>query len=308
MRAGSRALAIFAYSLHARVLRAHSEEPLRPGELEERISWAPQSSLRSAVSNLCELGILQRDGNHGGATELTEAGRELLPVADTLEQWLQHAPGGPISLDDEAARGLIRVLTASWDSMMVRALAERPLTLNDISAGIRDLSYPALKRRLAKLRTTRLVQPTGADNTAAYAASDWLRFAVVPLAIAGRWERKHDVDAEPISDVEVEAAFLLALPFVELGETSGSCTLAALTGENRGADGSLAGVAIEVEDGKVVSATAESQVKPTTWALGTVDDWLEAVLEGRSENLRVRGAQPDLPLEIVEALHQKLFA
>ncbi|HEX5763240.1 MAG TPA: winged helix-turn-helix transcriptional regulator [Solirubrobacterales bacterium] len=308
MRAGSRALAIFAYALHARVLRAHAHGPLRAGELEEQISWAPQSSLRSAVSNLSELGVLQRNGDHGAPTELTEAGRELLPVADTLEQWLQHAPGGPISLDDDAARGVIRVLTAGWDSTMVRALAERPLTLNEISAGIRDLSYPALKRRLAKLRSTRLVEPIRTDHTAAYAASDWLRFAVVPLAIAGRWERKHDVDAEPISDLEVEAAFLLALPFVEVGEASGSCTLAALTGEQRRVDSELAGVAVQIESGKVVSATAESQTKPSTWALGSTDAWLAAVLEDRTETLRIHGEQPELPLEIVNALHRRLFA
>jgi DNA-binding HxlR family transcriptional regulator len=312
MRAGSKALAFFSYSLHAKVLRAHAEGPLRPGDLEEKISWAPQSSLRLAVSTLSELGILSRhedEGAQGAVTALTEAGRELLPVADTLERWLQLAPDGPIPLDDDAARGIVRVLTAGWDSTMVRALAERPLTLNEISADISDLSYPALKRRLTKLRATRLVEPARSQGMAAYGASDWLRLAVVPLAVAGRWERKHDPEAEPISPVEVEAAFLLTLPFLQLPvDAVGSCTLAVLTSEDKSEGGpEVAGVAIVVDRGKVVSCTSEARSRPTTWALGTTEAWLDAVIGGHPDGLRVRGTKTALARQVIGSLHDTLF-
>ena len=292
LRAGSKTLAIFGYSLNADVLRAHADGPLRPRELEEKIGWAPQSSLRSTVAGLCDLAALVRlesdDGSQNAATELTEAGRELLPVATILERWLQLAPDGPIPLESTAAHGTVKVLTAGWDSTMIRTMAERPLTLNETNAGIVGLSYPALKRRLAKLRSTHLVTSVP-GNTAAYAATDWLRFSVVPLAMAGRWERKHDPEAEPISPVEVEAAFLMTLPFVELSdEVSGSCTLAVLTSDDRnGGEPEVAGVTVEIANGKVTSCAADNASAPTTWALGTTDAWLDAVIGRASCRERV---------------------
>lgn len=313
LRAGSKSLSIFSYSLNADVLRAHADGPLRSCELEEKIGWAPQSSLRSAAVKLCDIGALGRlgplDGAQSAATELTEAGRELLPVAAVLERWLQLAPGGPLPLESAAARGIVRVLTAGWDSTMVRTMAERPLTLNEMSAGIPELSYPALKRRLAKLRSTRLVTPVSQDKGTAYSATDWLRLAVVPLAVAGQWERRHDPEAEPISRMEVEAAFLLTLPFVELAAgTSGSCTLAVLTSDDRLADDpEVAGVAVAVEDGKVASCASESSSTPTTWALGTTNAWLDAVIDGDAVGLRASGAKPSLAQEIVTSLHERLF-
>lgn len=313
VRAGSRALSIFTNALNARVLHAHADGPLRPGELEEALGWAPQSSLRAAVGKLCDLGTLVRhgraEGSAGAATELTAAGRELLPVADALEHWLQSAPGGPIPPDDAAAHGIVRTLTAAWDSTVVRALAERPLTLTELSAAISNLNYPALKRRLGKLRSTHLVTPMPTDNGTAYAASEWLRRAVIPLAVAGRWERKHDADAEPISRVEVEAAFLLALALVRLPtRATGACALAVLTSE----DGpkskrQVAGVAVEAKQGAIVSCKVATTTTQATWALGNIDAWLEVVIDGHPNALRVSGAKPQLARSIIKALHINLL-
>ncbi|HXS48165.1 MAG TPA: hypothetical protein VN756_11985, partial [Solirubrobacterales bacterium] len=191
MRAGSRALSIFTNALNARVLHAHAEGPLIPAELEEALGWAPQSSLRATVGKMCEIGALSRvDGGTGlvgAAHELTAGGRELLPVADALEGWLADGPSGRTPLDDPAAHGLVRALTAGWDSTIVRALAERPQTLIELSAGINELNYPALKRRLVKLRSTHLVTPIVTEAGTAYAASEWLRRGIVPLTLAERW-------------------------------------------------------------------------------------------------------------------------
>lgn len=312
VRAGSRALSVFANALNARVLHAHADGQLTPRELEEKLGWAPQSSLRAAVTNLSDLGALTRvngSGSPGAPTELTEAGHELLPVADALERWLGSAPVDPIPLEDPAAQGIVRVLTAGWDSTIVRALAEQPHTLIELSARISDLNYPALKRRLGKLRSTQLVVPTATENGTAYEASEWLRRAIVPLTLAGRWERRHSTGTEPISAIEVEAAFLLTLPLAELPlRSTGVCALAVLTSEEQtGAKRDVAGVAVEVKGGAIVSCSAGAASSQPTWALGTVDAWLEALVDGRSETLRVSGTKPRLATSIIKALHTTLF-
>lgn len=313
MRSGSRTLSLFTNALNARVLDAHTGGSLRPSELDETLGWAPQSSLRAAVRKLREVGALApvepEEGQPSTATELTAAGHELLPVAAALEHWLRGAPDGPIPLDDSAARGTIRVLTAGWDSTIVRTLAERPLSLIDLNSAISGLNYPALKRRLGKLRSTHLVTPVPTGNTHVYETTAWLRRAIVPLILAGRWERRHDAGAEPVSRVEVEAAFLLSLPLIRVpARASGACALAVLTSD----DGSrskkhVAGVTVEVEHGRLASFHTGTAAAQATWALGGIDAWLDAVIDGNREPLRFSGAKPRLAENVVKALHTGLF-
>jgi DNA-binding HxlR family transcriptional regulator len=310
--AASRSLSVFTSALNARVLYAFAERPLTPGELEEMLGWAPQSSLRASIAKLTELGALARIATarrpQGAPMELTEAGQELLPVATALERWLADSPAGPISIEDPAAQGIVRTLTAGWDATIVRALAERPQGLIELSAAIPELNYPALKRRLAKLRSTDLVVPAETASGRACEASEWLRRAVVPLTLAGRWERRHEA-GQPIARTEVEAAFMLALPLARLpAKAGGACSLAVLTAEEGGnSKRDVAGVALEVRDGEIVSCTTGAAGDQPTWALGTVDAWYEALIDGRADALRVGGAKPRLVDGIVRALHADLF-
>lgn len=310
VRAGSRVLSIFTNALNARVLHAHRGGPLRSSELDEALAWAPQSSLRAVVTKMCELGALARaSSSDATATELTTAGWELLLVADVLEHWLRIAPDEPIPLEDPAAHGIIRVLTAGWDSSIVRALAERPQTLLELSEEISGANYPTLKRRLAKLRSTRLAVPASTGSASAYAASDWLRRAIVPLILAGRWERKHESGGQPVSPVEVEAAFLLSLPLVDLpARASGSCALAVMTSSERTRSRRrVAGVTVKVKQGALVSCETGAALAQDTWALGSVDAWFDAVVDGSRDALRFSGAKPHLAQSLVKALHAALF-
>lgn len=282
------------------------------GDLSDRIGWAPQTSLRLAVSNLCDIGILAKVTQPGAprrsATELTEAGRDLLTVADCLELWLQRAPNGPIPLDSAAAIGAVRALTAGWDSIIVRELAERSMTLTELDGRIDDVSYPTLERRLARLRATNLVtRLQGSGKGKPYVVSEWLRHAIAPLSVAGRWERAHMAgEAEEISHVEVEAAFLLTLPLVSLpSDIFGDCALVVLT--SAGEEKSVSGVTIALRRGAIVSCSSAASSNPTTWALGTPDEWFDAVIDGDFKSLRIQGVNPTLPLRIVQGIHSSLF-
>jgi DNA-binding HxlR family transcriptional regulator len=316
IRAGSRVLGIFENPLNARVLRAHVEGPCRLVELQERIGRTAQTTVRAAVANLLEIGALRRESvgesSYAVATRLTAAGEEMLFVADTVEAWLALCPRGPIDPASDASREAVKALTGGWSSTLMRALANRSFTLTELAEAIPGVSYPALERRIASMRSSGQIEPVQRKGRGTpYKVTDWLRQAIAPLAAAGRWERRHLGDASPpITEIEVEAAFLLTLPLAPLPPyAQGSCVLAAQTDpvEPSARNRRLAGVDVEVAAGAVVSSVAAIGGEPTTWAVGTPDTWFEMVIDGQVRDLRVGGASPQLALDLAAGLHFALF-
>jgi DNA-binding HxlR family transcriptional regulator len=316
VRAGSHVLRLVGNPVNVQVLRAHAEQPRQVAKLQEEIGWAAQTTLRAAVASLREAGALMRESNGGtvyaSKNQITPLGKELLFVADVLERWLALAPEGPLLPDSEAAKGAVKALAGGWGSTLMRALAAQPYSLAELDSLIPQVAYPSLERRLAKMRATRQVTPApGPGRGTPYAVTDWLRRSIAPLCVAGRCERRHMADvAVPISDIEVEAAFLLALPLAPLPPNlNGGCVLAVHTGAEaaRNPKDGLSGVIVEVQRGKIVCCAAKVDERPRTWALGSAETWLDAVIDGQVEALRFGGAKPRLPGALVHGLHVALF-
>jgi DNA-binding HxlR family transcriptional regulator len=315
-RAGSRVLSLFANPLHARVLRAHVDGPQRLAEVHEGIGWSAHTTLRAAITNLRKLGALDKRevgvSRYAVATELTPAGEEVLFAADVVERWLAFAPDGPIAPDSDAAKGAIKALSAGWSSTLMRALANRSFTLTELDRVIPGISYPSLERRVAGMRAAGQIEPVQTNGRGTpYVVTDWLRRSIAPLCAAGRCERRHLPDrSAPITNLEVEAAFMLAIPLVPLPKTAnGTCMLAVRpeAGETHINGHNLAGVTVEVERGEVVSCAPQVDGSPPTWALGSAEEWLGVVIDGDLETLRFGGARPQLALDLVSGLHFVLF-
>jgi DNA-binding HxlR family transcriptional regulator len=244
--------------------------------------------------------------------ELTEAGRGVLEVAEIVEAWLERAPQGPIALGSEPAKGAIRALVGGWGSTMLRALAARPLSLTELSSVIGDHSYPALERRLSAMRAARQVEPRPDNGRGAkpYGVTEWTRKAVAPLVAAGRCECEHLAEAtDPLTRIDIEAAFLLSVPLVDLEVTrSGSCLVAVDTGNLRSTEASdrLAGVYVEVDRGAVISCSSRLELNPRTWAVGSIGGWVDAILEGSRDRLRIGGEDPRIADALIECLHKSL--
>jgi DNA-binding HxlR family transcriptional regulator len=245
--------------------------------------------------------------------ELTDAGRGILAVADIVEVWLTRAPQGPIALGSEPAKNAIRALIGAWGSTMLRALAARPLSLTELSSVIGDLSYPALERRLSAMRAARQVEarPNGGNRAKPFTVTEWTRQAVGSLVAAGRCECEYFSDlTEPLTGIDIEAVFLLAVPLVELDiAQAGSCLLAVDTGllprgESRKR---VAGIHVEIVGGEVASCVSRIEQNPSTWALGSVTSWAGAILEGEDGRLRTGGGDPGLVRALVAGLHASLL-
>lgn len=316
VRAGGTVLSLLANPLSTPILRAHLEDPLRLPDLRERIGGAPQTTLRSQVSQLREIGALGRRVVGGMPytveNELTDVGLGILAVADVLEAWLARAPQGPIALGSRPAKGAIRALVAGWGSTILRALGARELSLTELDRVIPDLSYPSIERRLSAMRAARQVTVLSENASAKpYAVTEWTRRAIGPLVAAGRCECNHLGEfTEPLTRIDVEAGFLLSVPLLSLPQSrAGSCLLAVDTGSSPDveADRRVTGVHVEVERGRVVSCESRLRQTPGTWALGTVEAWVAAIVDDDVSQLRFGGQRPRLAAEIASRLHAALI-
>jgi DNA-binding HxlR family transcriptional regulator len=229
-------------------------------------------------------------------------------VAERLEAWLAEAPRGPISLEGGNAKGVIKAFVDGWGSTMMRGLAAGPMSLTELDCLIADLSYPALERRLASMRMAGLIEarPSRGAGTP-YGVTDWARRGVAPLAAASRCERVHmKRRAAPITQTDIEAAFMLATPLVGLAPTvAGACQLeveAPASAVRR-----PAGVSVRVEGGRVVSCDSRLEPSPGAYAVGSTAMWFRAVKDGTPTLLRF-GGRRQLPEGLVAGLHTALMA
>lgn len=316
VRAGARVLSLFANPLNAKILLVHRPGPLRLADMREEIGGSATTTLRTAAANLRDLGALRtvpvRGSKAGVANELTDTGEELLFVAEVVERWLAGAPEGPIDPGSKAAKVAVKSLAGGWSSALMRALAGEALSLTELDDLIPDVSYSSLERRLGRMRGSHQIEPgPGKGRGTPYVVTDWLRRSIAPLCAAGRCERRRMPRlAPPVTAIEVEAAFLLALPLVALPRRlRGACLLAVKTDGQEAENGKppLAGVAVEVGSGKALSCMAEVTDLPSTWALGSPGTWFDVVIDGGIEGLRFGGASPQLGVDLALGLHFALF-
>jgi DNA-binding HxlR family transcriptional regulator len=250
--------------------------------------------MRLYTRTLEELGVLNRHRqNEFPATaeySITPAGKSLLRVADLLQEWLLTAPDGPILLGSMAAKSGIKALVGGWSSHIVRAVAARPLSLTELNVLIPKISYPTLERKLSTMRTARLVEPQpGEGRGTPCGPTTWLRQAVMPLTSASAWERKFAAESTPpVGRLDVEAAFLLAAPLIELESgPSGRCRLSV---EVRGGSSpTLAGAILGVEGGKIVSCSSRLDSEAQASASGSALAWMRQMNGGPSGQLEMTG-------------------
>ncbi len=308
-RVGARALSLLATPLNFLVLRSLADRPMRLAELRKATGLPAQTTLRGHLANLGEVGVVSKRPTermpYAVENALTPMGRELLEVGNRLEAWLSRAPDGPISLEGGAAKGAVKALVDGWGSTMMRALAARPQSLTELDSCISCLSYPALERRLSTMRIAGLVeaQPSRGAGTP-YAVTEWARRGIVPLAAASHCERLYMKEqSAPLTQDDIEAAFLLATPLVGLSAAAtGACQLEVESHEEIGWP---AGVRVTVERGKVVSCDSRLEAAPAAYAVGSPARWFHAIVDGSIDRLRFGGTR-ELAENIVTGLHATL--
>jgi DNA-binding HxlR family transcriptional regulator len=281
LRAGATALSLLSVPLNVHILSALSDEEMALGDLNRAVGHPPATTMRSYLKALADLGIVERrqEGGFPGAVAyaLAPAGERFLAVASTLQAWLKDAPDGPIGLGTPAAKSAVKALVEGWIATLVRVLAARPLALTEMAKLITSISYPTLERRLTAMRRTGQLQASRNGNGSRgtpYEATAWLRQAAGPLVAAVAWEREcAPTQTRPLSRLDIEALFLLAIPLLYLPQdVSGSCRLAV---EMRaGSQFEYAGAIVTFEEGRPSSWAARLEGDPDAWIGGTAGRWL----------------------------------
>jgi len=305
-RAGAVALSLLSAPLNVHLLKALEDGPLALIDLRRSVGSPPQSTMRVYSRTLVDLGTLerQRQAAFPGTVEYgsTESGKALLEIGAIHENWLREAPSGPIALGSTASKSATKALVEGWSTNIIRALAAKPLSLTDLNRLIPRISYPSLERRLGALRLADLVEPYSGDGRGTpYRATPWLRRAIVPLAAGARWERRYLADPPLVGRLDVEAAFLLAIPLIELpAGVSGRCRLAVEI--QGGSSPVFAGVLITVEDGKVVSCSSRLEGEAEAWASGSAGSWIRR-MSGQDGELEI-GGDSELVREIIDSIRK----
>ncbi len=310
MRAGAHALTLLSIPLNAHVLSALREEPRPLMDLRREVGLPPQTTMRGHLRTLTRTSVLERqqEGGFPGAVRyaLGPAGEDLLAVARALEAWLARSPDGPVQLGSTEAKSLIKALAQGWSSSIMRALASGPLSLTDLNRLISGLNYPSLERRLGAMRAAGMIESCPSETrTTPYRASPWLRQAVAPLALAVRWERRHaPEETTPIGRIDVEAAFLLTLPVLELPpDLDGGCRLVV---ETRGSDLRMTGVTARFSGGRLTACAARLEGEAEAAASGTATTWIKAVGRSEPDRLDISGDR-ELAIAVVEGLQNLLL-
>lgn len=306
LRAGGIALTLLSNPLNLEVLRNLAEGPQQLQVLMRSLGYPPQSTLRLYLQTLAEVGVIDRRRRSEFPTsvdyEITEAGQGLLKVAGTLQAWLQQAPSGPTELGSTAARSAIKALVEGWGSNIVRALATRPLSLTELNSLIPRVSYPSLERRLTAMRQVDLLEVRSvAGRMTPYGVTEWLRQATAPVVSAVAWERTFAEERTPEPRrLDVEAAFLLAIPLIDLDrDLTGTCRLAVEVHD--GTSPIFAGASVAIEKGRVVDCVSSLDGHATAWISGKPLAWLRRMNGAPLGELEI-GGDMQLANAIIEAL------
>lgn len=295
----------------AHMLAALASEPRSLIDLRREVGSPPQTTMRVHLRALTDTGVVTRSrrSDFPGSVdfELTAVGRELWTVALILQGWLEAAPDGPIQLGSVAAKSAVKALVEGWGTGMIRALAARPLSLTELDSVLAGISYPSLERRLGAMRLAgQLERARSLGRGTPYDVTAWLRRAIMPLAAAARWERTNaPATTAPIGRLDVEAAFLLAIPLLRLPmELSGACRLAL---DLRAGEASRrVDVLTIVREGEIVSCATRLRGEPDAWASASGDAWLRAVLEQDTGGFEL-GGDFRLARAMLDGLHSALF-
>ncbi len=240
----------------------------------------------------------------GGAMRTTSKGDEFLFVAASIERWLRNCPAGRLELGPRGAKALAP-LVCGWSATVTHALAAEPLTLAELDHEVGILDGDGVATHLDMLLRSGQAEELPGGGEPRYALTNWGREGISPIVAAVRFECHYPEDDVLPPDVfDVEAAFQMALPLVEL--PPGLRGAARLGVQILGGEPLMAGATAQVDRGRVVSSSPLLEENPATWATGTPLDWCEAVVDPATDRLTA-GGDAALAGAMVEALHERLF-
>jgi DNA-binding HxlR family transcriptional regulator len=293
------------------ILIVLGDGPLRTKQLTERIpGYAPRTIYRYA-GKLAQLGIVERHEEPGVPSkvvhQLTEpCGRELHELVDAYaEAAMARLPAGEISAHEWGSFALLADL---WDSGMVEELNLDPRSATELARGPHGLSFHQVSRRAGLFAKGGFIEEVGEGGRhRRYKLTEKARRGMALVAGLGRWRRRHVLPegGSGLTAAEVAGLMRTVLPLVvvpEHGEKSLELRILPVGENGARAEAVWADVA---PDGAVLSSP-EPRTSPAATAEGQATSWVDSVLDGPHNGLRIEG-DAHLVKGCLSSLHSALW-
>lgn len=290
------------------ILMALGPRALRTKALTERVpSFAPRTVYRYAAK-LSELGLVDRHEEGEVPTTVTYClargpGRDLFRLLDDYlpATWLQ----GPEGQIGEGAWTRLSLLGDLWDSGWIEQLSSEPRSPTELAEATDGMTFHQANRRAHLICSRGLLEHhTGRGRGVRYSLAESARRGMSLATALGRWRQRHRYSGEEAGLTVREAATVVrtTLPLIAIPEKPGSrITLGAGAGDANGNSGSQ--VVAQVTQGGKVQVARDSHSPVDAWALGTVNTWSRALLDGNRGRMRVGG-----DLKLVDACLTRLHS
>jgi DNA-binding HxlR family transcriptional regulator len=309
---GSEALRLIGYPAVREVLADLAARARRPSHLDREHALSASTFHRHAPE-LMAVGAISRRVERGPPRQvfyaLGPSGRELCGLIEDWRALLPAAPGPPgtSKADWRAPIGLAE----AWAAGLPQALFDGPRSLPQIEILVQPsrpgLTANQLRRLLANNSANGFFASEGRGREARFALAERGRYAVGELAAAARFERLHMGGAAiPITVSDVVGALRSHLPLLELPDAmEGVCEFT--VSADPGQDTAIAMAWAQVSAGRVIASGQGPPPEPAaTWARGTIEEWIAAVIEHRPAGIRAAGERP-LGRAVIDALHAALY-
>jgi DNA-binding HxlR family transcriptional regulator len=293
------------------ILMALGPRSLRTKKLTEKVpTYAPRTVYRHA-RKLAELGLVDREEVAGVPSTvihcLSPAGRDLYRLIDSYATASLPWVSGPGSGD-----GLWTVcglLGEMWTYGWIEELGQGGRSATDLAEATAEMTFHQVSRRTHQLLSWSLLyESTVRGHRKHYHLSDQARHGMALMTGLGRWRQQYVEGEEDggLTVAEMTTALRASLPLLQLREYQERVIKLGIVGTT-GFDGQRgsATLTVHVSGGGAVRCV---KAKPSedAWAIGAVDTWFAALLDGDREQMRV-GGDLDFVDECLKRLHDLLW-
>lgn len=301
---GGRVLLLLSYRPVSAVLPELSRRSRRPSHFEREYKVA-STTFHKHAGELIAIGAITRRVEPGPPRRVVYGlGTTGAGLCELIGGWLallRRAPGDGIDWQTP------RRTSEAWAAGVLPALLDGPRPVAEIEVLVRSAHTRLTSHQVKRLLDNLLAAGFAELGDEHYAITDLGRIAIGELAASARFERRHLGDAAvPISPEDGANALRGTLPLIELPDHPGGICEFAI--KESGVDGVAVAMAwAEVKGGRVVATGLGAAPRPaTSWAQGTIDQWLEAVIDHRPRVLRAAGER-ELNKQMLDELHIQLY-
>lgn len=277
------------------ILIALGPRPLRTKALTERVPHVAPRTIYRYAAKLAELGLVDREERDEVPSTVTYCltrgpGRDLFHLLDDYmtTDWLR----GPERQVGEGAWTRMSLLGELWDSGWIEQLSRKPRSPTDLAEATDGMTFHQANRRAHLVCSRGLLEQRNARGRGVrYTLAEPARRGMALVAALGRWRQRHGYCGEDtgLTPVGMLTVLRASHPLIEIPGKSHSRIRLGVAGA---ADGNGAGplsMVGQVAPSGGVELVADSGEDVDAWALGTVNTWCRALLDGNRGRMRVGG-------------------